>query len=74
MAELVGELRRLRAQHTAGRSSVVSPRVGGNHGDRAQALALAVWQHTMYGGAGGHDRAKAGQGGTLTGGLLERLL
>jgi hypothetical protein len=39
---LEAELRRLRSRYTAGQASVVNPRVGGSHGDIAQALALAV--------------------------------
>jgi hypothetical protein len=39
---LTGELRRLRTRYAAGAASVVNPRVGGSHGDMAQALALAV--------------------------------
>ncbi len=41
---LLSELRRLRTRYAAGRSAVVNPRVGGSHGDLAQALALGVWQ------------------------------
>jgi hypothetical protein len=41
----MAELRRLRARHAAGQSSLVNPRVGGSHGDLAQALALAVLAH-----------------------------
>ena len=40
---LLAELRRLRTRFTAGSASVVNPRVGGSHGDLAQALAMAVW-------------------------------
>ncbi len=39
---LVGELRRLRTKYSSGSAAVVNPRVGGSHGDMAQALALAV--------------------------------
>jgi hypothetical protein len=46
---LVPELRRLRTRYTAGAASVVNPRVGGSHGDMAQALALAVWAHDRGG-------------------------
>jgi hypothetical protein len=42
--ELLAELRRLRSKFTAGAASVVNPRVGGSHGDIAQALAIAVLQ------------------------------
>jgi hypothetical protein len=41
---LTAELRRLRTRYTAGSATVVNPRVGGSHGDRAQALALAVFE------------------------------
>lgn len=42
--DLITELRRLRSRYTAGASAVVNPRVGGSHGDIAQALALAVFK------------------------------
>ncbi len=42
--QLLAELGRLRTRYTAGSSSVVNPRVGGSHGDLAQALALAVYE------------------------------
>jgi hypothetical protein len=47
-AQLLAELGRLRTRYTAGSSSVVNPRVGGSHGDLAQALALATY--SMRGG------------------------
>jgi hypothetical protein len=46
--QLLAELSRLRTRYTAGSSVVVNPRVGGSHGDLAQALALAVY--SMRGG------------------------
>jgi hypothetical protein len=46
--ELLAEMRRLRTRLTAGSASVVNPRVGGSHGDLAQALALAVYAHSGY--------------------------
>ena len=46
---LLAELRRLRSRFRAGSASVVNPRVGGSHGDIAQALALAVYEHDRYG-------------------------
>jgi hypothetical protein len=46
---LIAELRRLRTRYAAGQSSVVNPRVGGSHGDVAQALALAVHEHAVIG-------------------------
>lgn len=49
--QLLGELRRLRTRYTAGSSSVVNPRVGGSHGDMAQALALAVHEQRGAGSA-----------------------
>jgi hypothetical protein len=42
---LLAELRRLRTKYRAGHAAVVNPRVGGSHGDLAQALALAVWRY-----------------------------
>jgi phage terminase large subunit-like protein len=39
---LLAELRRLRTKFTAGSAAVVNPRVGGSHGDLAQALSLCV--------------------------------
>lgn len=48
--ELLQELRRLRSRYTAGQAAVVNPRVGGSHGDRAQALAIATYAHRQYGG------------------------
>jgi hypothetical protein len=36
-------LRRLRSKFTAGSASVVNPRVGGSHGDQAQALAMVTY-------------------------------
>jgi hypothetical protein len=41
---LTSELRRLRTRYTAGSAAVQNPRVGGSHGDMAQALALAVFE------------------------------
>src|SRR5205807_6198330 len=46
---LVAELRRLRTKYTAGSSSVVTPRAGGDHCDQAVALALAVHEHDRHG-------------------------
>ena len=48
--ELIRELRRLRSRYTAGSASVVNPRVGGSHGDMAQALAIAVYDRAQAGG------------------------
>jgi hypothetical protein len=47
--DLLAELRRLRTRYAAGSAAVVNPRVGGSHGDLAQALALAI--HALQGGA-----------------------
>lgn len=52
---LVSELRRLRTRYAAGAPSVVNPRAGGSHGDMAQALALAVFEHDRHGVGGGFD-------------------
>lgn len=41
--QLLVELGRLRTRYAAGSSTVVNPRVGGSHGDLAQALALACY-------------------------------
>jgi len=49
--QLLAELRRLRTRYAAGSSSVVNPRVGGSHGDMAQALALAVYELRGVGSA-----------------------
>lgn len=65
---LIGELRRLRARHTAGQAAVVNPRVGGSHGDLAQALALAVWEQGRR-GAGPVDGYCDGDGMSISGGV-----
>jgi hypothetical protein len=49
--QLLGELRRLRTRFSAGSSQVINPRVGGSHGDMAQALALARWEQRGVGSA-----------------------
>ncbi len=41
---LIAELGRLRTRFAAGSAAVQNPRVGGSHGDIAQALALAVYE------------------------------
>jgi phage terminase large subunit-like protein len=41
---LLGELRRVQLTERAGAAAVSIPRVGGSHGDAAQALALAVFE------------------------------
>jgi hypothetical protein len=43
--DLLRELRAIRTRYSAGRSSVVLPRIGGSHCDLAQALAIAVFEH-----------------------------
>jgi hypothetical protein len=53
---LLAELRRLRTKYTAGQAAVVNPRVGGSHGDMAQALALAVYEHDRHGISRGSGR------------------
>jgi len=58
--ETIAELRRLRTRFTAGQAAVLNPRVGGSHGDRAQALALAVYELAQLG--------RPGQGRVRTGG------
>ena len=64
---LIAELRRLRTKFTAGRAAVVNPRVGGSHGDLAQALALAVYELRTGGSrpgrmrSGGYERDAIGQ-------------
>lgn len=49
--DLVAELRRLRTKFSAGSASIVNPRVGGSHGDMAQALAMAVYEHRLTAGS-----------------------
>jgi hypothetical protein len=58
-AQLVAELRRLRTRSTAGSASVVNPRVGGSHGDLAQALAVMEPDRTGL-GRGGPGAASVG--------------
>lgn len=48
-AGLLTELRRLKTNFTAGSANVVNPRVGRSHGDKAQALALAVAESVRLG-------------------------
>jgi phage terminase large subunit-like protein len=67
---LAAELRRLRTKFTAGQSAVYNPRIGGSHGDMAQALALAVYEQARY-GPGSGDLRMGGQ--TLTGRLMREL-
>jgi hypothetical protein len=45
--DLLAELRRLQTRFRAGSAAVTNPRVGGSHGDRAQALALATFEHSQ---------------------------
>jgi phage terminase large subunit-like protein len=68
---LLAELRRLRTKFTAGSATVVNPRVGGSHGDLAQALALAVWRFSTIGVGGPTVWAKLDQP-MLHAGLWER--
>ena len=66
--QLLAELRRVRSRFQAHRASVFIPRVGGSHGDIAQALALATWEHR-----GGHSSAaSAGAGTRESDGTLSR--
>jgi hypothetical protein len=67
--ELLGDLRRLRTKIAAGSSSVVVPRVAGNHGDRGQALAIACLQQARYGAMG---EESSPVGGESLGKRLER--
>ncbi len=43
--ELLAEMPRLRTKFSAGPASVINPRVSGSHGDKCQAVAMAVWEH-----------------------------
>jgi hypothetical protein len=52
---LLAELRRLRTRYTAGQAGVVNPRSGESHGDEAQSVALAVWEHRSWRASGGQD-------------------
>jgi phage terminase large subunit-like protein len=56
--DLVAELRRLRTKFSAGQAAVINPRVGGSHGDMAQALAMAV-----YSQRGSTDTRRRASGG-----------
>jgi hypothetical protein len=58
--DLLAELRRLRTKFTAGQASVVNPRVGGSHGDLAQALALAVAEQAKGVGVFAHGHSFVG--------------
>lgn len=71
--ELLAEARRLRTKHTAGQSTVVNPRVRGSHGDRVQALALAVYELRYANEASGRLPG-GGAGLTLLGDLMGRAL
>jgi hypothetical protein len=53
--ELVRELKRLRSKYRSGAASVENPRIGGSHGDKAQALALATYEHDRWGLRGGES-------------------
>jgi hypothetical protein len=67
--DLIAELRRLRSRYTAGSSAVINPRVGGSHGDMAQALALAVFRAGQSAPAAG-AAVRAPQGGWRSGGYV----
>jgi hypothetical protein len=64
---LLDELRRLRSRVAAGQSSVVVPRAGSTHGDRAQSLAIAVLAQSQLGGGGGGGDVVAGGRGISAG-------
>jgi hypothetical protein len=64
--ELIQELRRLRSRYTAGSASVVNPRVGGSHGDMAQALAISLYGRALEGGGGPPAAATTQPSGLLT--------
>jgi len=67
--DLLAELGRLRSRFTAGSASVVNPRVGGSHGDLAQALALAVAEQARIGAPSyGRRRRRERQPGPFAGG------
>jgi len=74
--QLLAELRRVRSRFQAHRASVFIPRVGGSHGDIAQALALAVWD--LRGSRRGEERSSPGvevmteSGQWIDGSRLER--
>lgn len=72
--ELLRELRALCRRITPGAAAVEWPGTGSSHGDRAQALALAVGEHVRQGAPSLHTRLTLGRGGTMTGGLLTREL
>jgi Terminase large subunit, T4likevirus-type, N-terminal len=61
--QLLTELRRLRSKVSAGSSRVVNPRVGGSHGDLAQALAIAVYEHGRHGLAPAEEPFVGGESG-----------
>jgi hypothetical protein len=50
---LIAELMRLRTRFSAGSASIVNPRVGGSHGDMAQALAMAAYELSTHVGVAG---------------------
>lgn len=62
--ELQRELRAIRTRYAAGRSSVVLPRIGGSHCDRAQALAIAVFEHDRR-SLGGEEAVMSPPTGTV---------
>jgi Terminase large subunit, T4likevirus-type, N-terminal len=72
--DLLRELQLLRVRYSAGSSSVVTPRTGAGHCDRAVALALSVWAHRHGSSSGedsvgfGHVRGSVGARIVTTGG------
>jgi hypothetical protein len=75
--ELQRELRAIRTRYAAGRSSVVTPRIGRGHCDLAQALAIACFGHDRSGLGGGDltawlDREPGWEGRAVTEGLWDK--
>jgi hypothetical protein len=72
---LLAELGRIEAVYSAGSASIRIPRVGGSHGDMAQAVALAVHEQAKRGYGGGRVRPRSPGGrrdpGALTAGVLD---
>jgi hypothetical protein len=63
--ELTRELRAVRTRYSAGRSSVVLPRIGGSHCDLAQALAIAVFEHDRHSLGGREAEFSVPSGGVI---------
>jgi hypothetical protein len=72
--ELLGDLRRLRTKIAPGSSSVIVPRVSGNHGDRGSALAIACLAQAQTGMVGGaHTDVPVAGGVPISQGIAEAL-